>query len=136
MIAKSGRQRTVLVVEDDPFSRELMAELLTEEDYDVVLARSGEEGLVQVGRARPDAMVLDLALPRLSGLDLLHEVRGNASTADIPVIVVSAYALHLQDQDLAHVDAAIQKPFTVEQILSAVDTAVHRAAAPNLAPAH
>jgi CheY-like chemotaxis protein len=81
--------KTVLVVEDDPWTQTLLTELLADEGYQVMRAASGLQAL-QLARSRPpDVIVLDLNLPGKSGLDVLRELRANEHTATIPVIVVS-----------------------------------------------
>src|SRR5215471_14565493 len=89
-LATSGL-KTVLVIEDDPWTRTITTALLAGEGFGVVEAKNGEEGLQQARAHGPDAILLDLALPTKSGLDVLRELKSEALTRDIPVIVVSAY---------------------------------------------
>jgi signal transduction histidine kinase/CheY-like chemotaxis protein len=80
---------TVLVVEDDPRSAELLALYLDGAGYRVVRARDGAEGLELAQRLRPRAVLLDILLPRVDGWDLLARLKADPATAACPVIIVS-----------------------------------------------
>ena len=84
-----GRGRTVLVVEDDPRSLELMTLYLRGSGFDVRAAPDAEQGLELARRLEPDAIVLDIVLPGLDGWDLLALLKSEARTARIPVVIVS-----------------------------------------------
>lgn len=109
---------SVLVIEDDPWTRSLLEELMAGEDYSVNTCNSGEEGLKLVAQARPAAVVLDLALPRMSGLEVLRSLKASILTRDIPVVVVSAYASQMDPMDASRADFQMEKPFDVETLLA------------------
>lgn len=79
----------ILVVEDEEDVRYLASELLHELGYKVVLAANGEKGLEAVERLRPDLILVDAVLPRLSGRELCLRVKTNPETGSIPVIIMS-----------------------------------------------
>lgn len=81
--------KTVLLVEDDGWLRYVMAELLADDGYQVREAATGTQALALVEEQTPDAIVLDLNLPELSGLDVLHELRTRKQLLNLPVIVMS-----------------------------------------------
>ena len=87
---KRGAQYTVLLVEDEEPLRRVLKDLLEREGYLVAEARDGIEALDQVDRAAPDAIVLDLNLPRLDGYGVLTHLRSRAGTATLPVLVLTA----------------------------------------------
>lgn len=116
--------KTVLVVEDDPWIRSLMADLLTGEGYEVVQAPDGRAGMQMAEEHEPDVILLDLAMPEKSGLDVLHELKSQKPTRDIPVIVVSAYAMLMMGSDARRADGVIQKPFDLADLLTQVEQAV------------
>ena len=91
MTVATSDQKTVLVIEDDPWTRTITTALLAGEGFAVVEAKNGEEGLSLARQHAPDAVLLDLALPTKSGLEVLRELKGDVATDAIPVIVVSAY---------------------------------------------
>src|SRR6202521_5585545 len=115
--------KTVLVVEDDPWIRSLMADLLAGEGYSVVQASDGKAGLEMAEDNEPDVILLDLAMPEKSGLDVLHELKSSKPTRDIPVIVVSAYAMLMMGSDARRADGVIQKPFDLADLLLQVEPA-------------
>jgi signal transduction histidine kinase/DNA-binding response OmpR family regulator len=83
----------VLVVDDDPRTRQLLARLLGPEGFRVRVAADGDEALAAIARQRPDAVILDLMLPRTDGFGVLEALRDDPATADLPVVVVSALDL-------------------------------------------
>ncbi|MCP3992098.1 MAG: response regulator transcription factor [Actinomycetia bacterium] len=83
----SGRP-DVLIVDDEPQVRQVVATYLEREGFSVRSAADGHEALVEIGRQRPDALVLDLMLPGVNGLDVLRKLRDGGD--EVPVIVISA----------------------------------------------
>ncbi|MEN9934792.1 MAG: hypothetical protein RLZZ387_1371 [Chloroflexota bacterium] len=83
----------VVVVDDDEMALELYSDVLTREGCVVLTARTGLEGLARVREARPDVVVLDIQLPELDGLGVLRQLRGEAATAVLPVIALTALAM-------------------------------------------
>ena len=86
---KSGRQ-TVLLVEDEDALRLVLRDLLEREGYSVIEAQDGVRALDEIDRHAPDAVVLDLNLPRLDGYQVLSHLRARPGTADLPVLVLTA----------------------------------------------
>jgi signal transduction histidine kinase/DNA-binding response OmpR family regulator len=84
-----GSADHVLLVEDDRRSADLMRILLVDQGFRVVVATSGEEALEVLGRSAPAAVVLDIRLPGISGWEVLARIKGDATSAHVPVIVVS-----------------------------------------------
>src|SRR5689334_10452315 len=119
-------QKTVLVIEDDPWTRTITTALLAGEGFAVVEAKNGEEGLQQARMHAPDAILLDLALPTKSGLDVLRELKGETATRTIPVIVVSAYGSLMNDTDAQRTVGVIQKPFDYDDLVGQVERATAR----------
>ena len=104
---------TVLVVDDDPVIQKLLQVNFQMEGYSVVLAGDGEEGLATARDVRPDLVVLDVMMPKLDGLQVAAALKGDADTAGIPIIMLSAKA---QETDVkaglaAGADEYMTKPF-------------------------
>lgn len=116
-------QKTVLVIEDDPWTRTITTALLAGEGFAVVEAKNGEEGLSQARSHAPDAILLDLALPTKSGLDVLRELKREIGTQAIPVIVVSAYGALMNETDAHQTAGVIQKPFDYDDLVGQVERA-------------
>ena len=82
-------QQLVLIVDDDPNVRLLLAEILDGAGVDFLTATGGEEALLLVEDTEPDLLLLDLAMPGMDGWQVIREVRANPSTIDLPIIVLS-----------------------------------------------
>ncbi len=119
-------QKTVLVIEDDPWTRTITTALLAGEGFAVVEAKNGEEGLRQARSQSPDAILLDLALPTKSGLEVLRELKSEAPTQAIPVIVVSAYGSLMSENDAQQTAGVVQKPFDYDDLVGQVERATAR----------
>ena len=79
----------ILIIDDDKSIRDTLSVFLSEFDYKILSAGSGEEGLLILDKERPELILCDLKLPRLSGLDLLKEL--NEYDSRMPVIIMTAY---------------------------------------------
>jgi DNA-binding response OmpR family regulator len=126
MTMATTRHKTILVIEDDPWTRTITTALLAGEGFGVVEAKNGEEGLSLARQHAPDAVLLDLALPTKSGLEVLRELKGDAATGDIPVIIVSAYGMLMNEHDARQTAGIIQKPFDYDDLVAQVDRATSR----------
>jgi len=122
-------QKTVLVIEDDPWTRTITTALLAGEGFAVVEAKNGEEGLQLARQHAPDAVLLDLALPTKSGLEVLRELKGDQQTNPIPVIIVSAYGSLMNEQDASQAAGVVQKPFDYDELVGQVERATAAALA-------
>jgi CheY-like chemotaxis protein len=102
----------LLVVEDTPYSMELMTYLLQARGHQVTEAVSGEQAIACAQAACPDLVVLDLQLPGIDGFQTLAALRGSAGLADVPVIAVTSFAMvgdHVRTLD-AGFDHYLTKP--------------------------
>jgi signal transduction histidine kinase/CheY-like chemotaxis protein len=87
--AGAAERNTVLVVDDDPAARDLLARSLTAEGYHVQTASTGDEGLRLARELRPLAVTLDVLMPGMDGWAVLTALKGDPATADIPVVMLS-----------------------------------------------
>jgi len=110
--------RTVLVVEDDNDLRFMLKLLLERAGYQVQEAAHGMGALHRISESVPDLIVTDIKMPILNGSDLIRRLREQEKTADLPIVVVSAYAVLPETASLA--DAIIAKPFAPEHIVDVV----------------
>jgi len=120
--------KTVLLVEDDGWLRHIMAELLADDGYQVREAATGTQALDQVEKETPDAVVLDLNLPELSGLDVLHELRTSKQLLSLPVIVLSGSLDGDTRQRLSRMseraDHIFEKPVDVGRLFERLEQAI------------
>jgi two-component system KDP operon response regulator KdpE len=116
----------VLVVDDDTSLRKALQIGLTARGYEVVLARTGEEGVSQVALRTPDVVVLDLGLPDLDGLDVCRRVR---SWSNVPIVVLSAAGS--ESRKVAALDEGaddyVTKPFSMAELEARLRTALRHA---------
>jgi len=116
------RARLVLVVDDDVANRETVCEILTDAGYVVLEAPDGAEALqllVAEGAPEPSVIVLDVQMPRMSGPELVRELRSNGRLAQIPVILTSG-GPRLPIADGEEEPEWLPKPFDAERLLDLV----------------
>ena len=118
----------ILVVDDDPGICDSLERALRREDYVVSIARDGEEALEAVERQSPDAVILDVAMPKLDGLSVCRRLR--ASGSRVPILVLTAR--HSLGDRVAGLDAGaddyLPKPFALEELLARLRAIMRRAA--------
>ena len=123
---KPAADTKVLVVEDDPGILRTVADNLRFEKYDVVTAADGETGFVVQQQQQPDLIVLDLMLPRMSGLELCRKLR--AEDVQVPVLVLTARseeADRVGGLDMG-ADDYVVKPFSVPELMARVRALLRR----------
>ena len=86
--------KKVLIVDDNESSRELVRTVLEKCGYSVSEAADGREGLRTAGQFQPDLIVMDLQMPALDGFGMLEEIRGDPRFAGLPVVALTANAMH------------------------------------------
>ena len=117
---------TVLVIEDDESTREVLASGLAEAGFDVVQAENGVEGLVREAEADPQLILLDLMLPDLDGTEVCRRLR---TRTHIPVLVVTAKTDESDAVEAlgAGADDYVRKPFEIREVVARVRALVRRA---------
>jgi two-component system, cell cycle response regulator DivK len=128
---------TVLLIDDSKFLRRANELSLTKAGHQIVTASDGEEGLRLAREKKPDIIVLDMLLPKLSGADLLQLLKGDPHTAKIPVVVLSSLpqknelklmaagaAAYLEKSSLALDQCSSELSRTISKVLSSVPASV------------
>jgi CheY-like chemotaxis protein len=113
-------QDYLLIVEDDPDILKLLDATLTFKGYRVISAKNGKEGLEAIQVKRPALIITDIMMPKLDGFGLVHRIRINPETRDIPVVFITATYVTREDQEFAlNIGATrfIQKPVDLEKFL-------------------
>ncbi len=116
-------QKTVLVVEDEPAVRAMLSLVLETRDYRVVSAEDGQQALLKVQTERPDAILLDLMLPKIDGFSVIEALYHDARSARIPIIVMSA-GHRLEMLGARGVRAFLSKPFDIDGLMRALEDAL------------
>ena len=115
-------EKTVLLVEDNEFNRKIVRDLLARTPYRLIEAVDGEQGVAAAQREKPDVIVMDVQLPKISGLEATRRLRAIPETAKTPIIVVTSFALSGDDKKAmeAGATAYLAKPYSPRQLLDAI----------------
>ena len=112
----------VLVVDDDPQVLKLLRLNFEMEGYDVDAAPDGAAALAAAAQRRPDAVVCDVMMPGMDGLEVVRRLRADPELSDVAIVVVSAKAQRsdMRDGVAAGADEYVTKPFDPQEVLDAV----------------
>ena len=114
--------KRILVIEDQADNRQILRDLLTSADFEVIEAADGEEGVAAAAAQRPDLILMDIQLPLMDGYEATRRIKANPALRAIPIIVITSYALS-GDEDksrAAGCDAYFSKPFSPRQLLAKI----------------
>jgi len=115
--------KDLLIIEDDPAAREVLGRFLASAGYRIEFAAEGRAGLERLGHEpAPDAILLDLMMPVMSGFEVLSALRVNQGWAGIPVVVLTATGGYSAEH--LGVAAIVLKPFTAAGLQAAVELAL------------
>jgi CheY-like chemotaxis protein len=120
MVQVGGFLATVLICDDEPSLRELIR-ISLDGPYQFLEADDGEESLEIARRVRPDVVILDMMMPRRTGLEVLSALRQDKELSDIPVIVLTAQPATREQAVREGADVVMVKPFEPDQITAAVE---------------
>jgi two-component system cell cycle response regulator DivK len=114
--------KTVLYVEDNELNRKIVRDLLGRTAYRLVEATDGLTGLATAQEVLPDLIIMDLQLPKLSGLDATRRLRAEPRTAHVPIIVITSFALAGDEQKAreAGATAYLAKPYSPRELLQLI----------------
>ena len=114
--------KTILYVEDNEYNRKIVRQLLARTTYRLREAMDGEEGVASALAAPPDLILMDIQLPKMSGLDATRQLRNDPRTAAVPIIVVTSFALSGDEQKAtaAGATAYLAKPYSPRALLAKI----------------
>jgi two-component system cell cycle response regulator DivK len=114
-------QRTVLTIEDNEYNRKIVRKLLGAR-YRLVEAVDGEAGVALALAELPDLILMDVQLPKMSGLEATRILRADARTKHIPIVIITSFALSGDRERAAETGAAgyLAKPYSPAQLLAVV----------------
>jgi len=114
--------KTILYVEDNEMNRKIVRDLLKRTTYKLVEAHDGEAGVAKALEILPDLILMDIQLPKLSGLDATRKLRAQAATAATPIVTITSFALSGDDLKAkeAGATAYLAKPYSPFDLLSLI----------------
>jgi two-component system cell cycle response regulator DivK len=114
--------RVILVIEDQEDNRRIMRDLLTSQGYEVIEAVNGLDGVKTAETRQPGLILMDIQLPGIDGYEATRRIKANPETKNIPIIVVTSYALSGDDVKAfkAGCDAYVAKPFSPRELLAKI----------------
>lgn len=127
------KQEYLLVVEDIPDILKLLEATLVFKGYRVITASNGQEALEAIQKERPAIIVTDILMPKMDGFSLVHRLRINPETRDIPVVFLSATYVAPEDKAFAITIGAtrfVEKPVALEEFLPIIDELLKQGSAP------
>ena len=130
--------RRILLVEDDEAARFILSAVLRHAGYAVTETRTALEGLRSLESEMPDALLVDIGLPGVDGLELIRRIRSGPSARRLPIVVVTVYAFDTDRQSAfdAGCDRFLTKPISPAELLRTLEELLPEAAtAPIVAPA-
>jgi DNA-binding response OmpR family regulator len=116
-------QKKILLIDDSSVNNLLLQNILEDEDFRVMVAFSGMEGLAIISEERPDLILLDIMMPKMDGIEVLQRIVSDIRTKDIPVIMLTAKADKEDERITLELGAAdyIIKPVNIEVILAKIN---------------
>ena len=114
--------RTILYVEDNELNRKIVRDLLRRTSYRLIEAPDGQTGVQMALEQRPGLILMDVQLPRISGLEATRRLRAEPATADTPIIAITSFALSGDEQRAkeAGASAYLPKPFSPFALLGMI----------------
>lgn len=110
--------RKVLIVEDDPRNMKLAMMTLKPFGYEIISATDGEEAVATALKENPDIILMDMQLPKLSGMDATKQIRENPGFEEIPILALTAYAMKGDEEKYmeAGCTAYMSKPINTREL--------------------
>ena len=114
--------KTILYVEDNAMNRQIVRDLLKRTSYQLIEAHDGEAGVALALEKRPDLILMDIQLPKISGLEATRRLRAEAATAKTPIIAITSFALSGDEQKASEAGATayLAKPYSPRDLLGLI----------------
>ena len=115
-------KKTILNVEDNEYNLKIVRQLLSRTSYRLIEAVDGEQGVATAHYELPDLILMDIQLPKLSGLEATRQLRADPKTAHIPIIVITSFALSGDSEKAkdAGASAYLAKPYSPRELLQMI----------------
>ena len=120
--ANPAGRKTILYVEDNEANRMIVRDLLKRTKYQLVEAFDGEAGVAKALEIRPDLILMDIQLPKISGMEAMRRLRAEAATAATPIIAITSFALSGDEQKAkeAGATAYLAKPYSPRDLMALI----------------
>ncbi|HUL01805.1 MAG TPA: response regulator, partial [Gemmatimonadales bacterium] len=114
--------KTILYVEDNELNRKMLRHLLRNTSYRLIEAPDGETGVIMARSEHPDLILMDVQLPKISGIEATRTLRADPTTAATPIIAITSFALSGDEQRAkeAGASAYLAKPYSPFQLLGMI----------------
>jgi len=114
--------KTILYVEDNEMNRKIVRDLLKRTKYNLVEAFDGEAGVAKALEIKPDLVLMDVQLPKMSGIDATRQLRAAKETASTPILVITSFALSGDEQKAKDAGATgyLAKPYSPFDLLDRI----------------
>src|SRR5207249_5010129 len=115
-------EKTILYIEDNEYNRKIVRQLLSRTSYRLIEAVDGEGGVALAQQELPNLILMDVQLPKMSGLDATRVLKADARTSHIPIIVITSFALSGDREKAAEAGATsyLAKPYSPRELLALV----------------
>ncbi len=125
---KSANEINILIVDDSTTNVVLLEAILDERGYKIHTALNAKEAFSVITKHKPDLILLDLLMPKISGFDFLHEIKNNKDTKDTPVIIVSAITDEENIDKVMEMGAVdfVKKPIDLQYLVNKVESVLQQ----------
>jgi CheY-like chemotaxis protein len=114
-------KKQILVVDDNPDSREMLSFILTGKGFSVITAEDGLEALEVVKEVQPDLILTDIHMPNIDGIELTKQLREQFKSTSLPIVILTAFGSEMISKAIeAGADGAVQKPLHLDSLLTLV----------------
>lgn len=116
----------ILAIDDDPVVLRLLTDMLTS-SYELQISKSPKEAMTLIEKHKPDLILLDIAIPVISGFEFLHYLRQSPKFRDLPVIIVSGYieTEFIMYAEHEGISGTVGKPINKEDLLKKIELAIN-----------
>ena len=114
--------KTILYVEDNELNRKIVRDMLKRTTYSLIEAFDGEAGVAKAREAQPDLILMDIQLPKISGIEAMRLLRAESATAATPIVAITSFALSGDDRKAreAGATAYLAKPYSPRDLLALI----------------
>ena len=127
ILSNSDRPKTILIVDDEEDTLNLLRDRLKEEGFQTIEANNGKDAIEKATHSAPDLILLDIMMPEITGWDVMESLRRKEGTASIPVVVLSAASSEADRQRgySMGISNYLTKPFEMKELISEIKKAIH-----------